>query len=104
MCICGLAKERETALGDKRVDRVYLPHQKNRFRYAPIASGCSSSRERATRRIALQIGVARRSQAPAIASQLETGLAKTRKALLTSLGSVQGIKAASDEQTLSVPG
>ncbi len=106
--VVGLAKERETPLGDKLVDRVYLPGQKN-----PISLRSNSAelfllarvRDEAHRfanRGRQKVGKRRR-----LASELDSvpGIGpKTRTALLTELGSVDGIREASDERILAVAG
>jgi excinuclease ABC subunit C len=106
--VVGLAKERETALGDKLVDRVYLPNQKNPIPLRPnspelfILARARDEAHRFANRGRKKVGKRRR-----IASELESipGVGpKTRKALLTTLGSLQGIRDATDEQILAVPG
>ncbi|HMJ15763.1 MAG TPA: excinuclease ABC subunit UvrC [Polyangiaceae bacterium] len=108
LCVVGLAKERETAIGDKLVDRVYLPNQKNPIPLRPnspelfILARARDEAHRFANRGRKKVGKRRR-----IASELEAipGVGpKTRKALLTTLGSLQGIREASDEQILAVPG
>jgi excinuclease ABC subunit C len=108
LCIVGLAKERETALGDKLVDRVYLPNQKNPIPLranSPELFLLARARDEAHRfanRGRKKVGKRRR-----IASELDSvpGIGpKTRKALLSTLGSLQGIRDASDEQILAVNG
>lgn len=106
--IVGLAKERENPLGDKIVDRVYLPGQKN-----PIALRAQSpelfllarARDEAHRfsnRGRKKLGKKRRFE-----SELDRvkGIGeKSRKALLTAFGGVAEIRSASDEAILAVPG
>ncbi len=108
LAIVGLAKERETVLGEKLVDRVYLPGQKN-----PVALRANSpelflltrARDEAHRfanRGRKKAGTKRQ-----LSSSLDSvrGIGpKTRKALLSRLGSVARIRVASDEQLLAVPG
>jgi excinuclease ABC subunit C len=106
--IVGLAKERESPLGDKLVDRVYLPGQKNPIPLRPsspelfILARARDEAHRFSNRGRQQVGKKRR-----LASELDQvkGIGpKTRKALLAALGSVAQIRAASDEEILSVPG
>jgi excinuclease ABC subunit C len=106
--IAGLAKERETALGDKLVDRVYLPGQKNPVSLranSPELYMLAHARDEAHRfanRGRKKVGKRRR-----MGSELDAvpGIGpKTRKALLTTLGSLKGIREASDETILAVPG
>lgn len=108
LSIVGLAKERENVTGDKVVDRVYLPGQKNGI---PLRSSSSAlfylarARDEAHRfanHIRDKRGKARR-----IRSELDSieGIGpKLRKALLSSFGSVEAIRRASDAQLLAVPG
>jgi excinuclease ABC subunit C len=106
--IVGLAKERESPLGDKLVDRVYLPGQKNPIPLRPgspelfILARARDEAHRFSNRGRKQVGKKRR-----LTSELDQvkGIGpKTRKALLAALGSVAQIRAASDEEILSVPG
>jgi excinuclease ABC subunit C len=106
--IVGLAKERETATGDKMVDRVYVPGQKNGI---PLRSTSASlfflarARDEAHRfanHIRKRLGKSRR-----LRSEIEDipGLgAELRKTLLRELGSMSALKQATDEQILAVPG
>ncbi|AKT37102.1 excinuclease ABC subunit UvrC [Chondromyces crocatus] len=106
--IVGLAKERETATGDKLVDRVYLPGQKNGI---PLRSTSSAlfflarARDEAHRfanHARKRLGKARR-----LRSELEDipGIGPaTRKALLRELGSMEAVRKATDEQILAVAG
>ena len=106
--IVGLAKERETATGDKLVDRVYLPGQKNGI---PLRSSSTAlfflarARDEAHRfanAIRKKMGKKVR-----LRSELEDvpGIGPVaRKALLGTLGAPSAIRAASDAQILAVPG
>jgi excinuclease ABC subunit C len=106
--VVALAKERESATGDKVVDRVYLPGQKNGIPLRPASASLyflARARDEAHRFAndrRERIGHKRRFR-----SELDAvrGLGPaTRKALLRELGSVQAIRAASDEQILGVDG
>ena len=106
--IVGLAKERETVLGDKMVDRVYLPGQKNPIPLRPNTPELfllALARDEAHRFANVhrkKVGKKRR-----LSSQLEDvkGIGpKIRKALLTTLGSLDGVCAADDETLLAVSG
>ncbi|MEZ4225429.1 MAG: excinuclease ABC subunit UvrC [Polyangiaceae bacterium] len=108
LAVVGLAKERETPLGEKLVDRVYLPGQKN-----PVSLRANSpelflltrARDEAHRfsnRGRKKAGKRRRFESEL--DQIRGIGAKTRKALLTHLGSLEGVRAASDEAILAVPG
>jgi excinuclease ABC subunit C len=108
LVIVGLAKERESRLGDKLVDRVYLPGQKNPIPLRPhspelfILARARDEAHRFSNRGRKQRGKKRR-----LASELDQvkGIGpKARQALLTALGSVRAIAEASDEQILAVPG
>jgi excinuclease ABC subunit C len=106
--IVGLAKERETVTGDKMVDRVYLPGQKNGI---PLRSTSSAlfflarARDEAHRfanHARKRLGKARR-----LRSEIEDipGIGPaSKKALLRELGSLEAVRRASDEQILAVPG
>ncbi len=106
--IVGLAKERETVTGDKMVDRVYLPGQKNPISLRPNTPELfmlALARDEAHRFANLhrkKLGKKRR-----FASRLDdiAGIGpKTRKALLSSLKTIEGIKQATDEEIIAVPG
>lgn len=108
LSIVGLAKERENVTGDKVVDRVYLPGQKNGI---PLRSSSSAlfylarARDEA-HRFANHIRE-KRGRARRIRSELDSieGIGpKLRKALLSSFGSVEAIRRASDAQLCAVPG
>ena len=106
--IVGLAKERETVTGEKMVDRVYLPGQKNGI---PLRSTSSAlfflarARDEAHRfanHARKKLGKARR-----LRSEVEDipGLGgAARKALLRELGSMEALREATDEQILAVTG
>lgn len=106
--IVGLAKERETQTGEKLVDRVYLPGQKNGI---PLRSTSSAlfflarARDEAHRfanHARKRLGKARR-----LRSEIEDipGLGDAvRKALLRELGSLEGVRRATDAQILAVTG
>ncbi|WP_437295199.1 excinuclease ABC subunit UvrC [Sorangium sp. So ce426] len=106
--IVGLAKERETQTGEKLVDRVYLPGQKNGI---PLRSTSSAlfflarARDEAHRfanHARKRLGKARR-----LRSEIEDipGLGgAVRTALLRELGSMEGVRRATDAQILAVTG
>ncbi|HSC89527.1 MAG TPA: excinuclease ABC subunit UvrC [Polyangiaceae bacterium] len=106
--ICGLAKERETVSGEKMVDRVYLPNQKNPIALRPNTPELfllARARDEAHRFANVKreaIGTKRR---------LTSGLQKihgigekTRKALLRQFGSLDNMRDASDDELLAVEG
>ena len=106
--IVGLAKERETVTGAKMVDRVYLPGQKNGI---PLRSTSTAlfflarARDEAHRfanHMRKKLGKARR-----LRSDIDDvpGLgAPVKKALLRELGSMVGIREATDDKILAVTG
>jgi excinuclease ABC subunit C len=106
--IVGLAKEKENELGEKLVDRVYLPGQKNPVPLRPnspelfMLALARDEAHRFANRGRKQTGKRRRFES---ALDRVKGLGpKTKKALLTELGSVDAIRAATDEQLLRVTG
>ncbi|HVY26739.1 MAG TPA: excinuclease ABC subunit UvrC [Polyangiaceae bacterium] len=108
LCIVGLAKEKENVAGEKLVDRVYLPGQKNPIPLRPnspelfLLARARDEAHRFSNRGRTKVGKRRRfgSELDAIA-----GIGpKTRTSLLKTLGSVAALRAATDEQILAVPG
>jgi excinuclease ABC subunit C len=106
--VVGLAKERETVSGEKMVDRVYLPGQKNGIPLRPGSSALfflARARDEAHRfanHARKKLGKARR-----LRSEIEDipGIgAEVKKALLRELGSMAGVREASDERILAVTG
>jgi excinuclease ABC subunit C len=106
--ICGLAKEKENVLGDKLVDRVYLPGQKNPIPLRPnspelfLLARARDEAHRFSNRGRKKVGKKRR-----LSSELDQipGIGpKTRTALLKTLGSLASVRSASDEALLAVPG
>ena len=108
LAIVGLAKERESELGDKLVDRVYLPGQTNPIPLRPnspelfMLALARDEAQRFANRGRKQTGKRRRFDS---ALDHVKGLGeKTKKALLTELGSVEAVRNATDEQLLGVHG
>jgi excinuclease ABC subunit C len=106
--IVGLAKEKESPTGEKLVDRVYLPGQKNPIPLRPgspelfFLSVARDEAHRFANRGREKLGARRR-----LRSSLDeiTGIGpKTRKALLMAFGTVEGVRSASDEALLAVKG
>lgn len=106
--ICGLAKEKENVIGEKLVDRVYLPGQKNPIPLRPnspelfLLARARDEAHRFSNRGRKKVGKKRR-----LSSELDQvpGIGpKTRVALLKTLGSLAAVRAASDEAILNVPG
>ncbi|MEP7049947.1 MAG: excinuclease ABC subunit UvrC [Pseudomonadota bacterium] len=106
--ICGLAKEKENVLGEKLVDRVYLPGQKNPIPLRPnspelfFLARARDEAHRFSNRGRKKVGKKRR-----LASELDQvpGIGpKTRTALLKTLGSLSAVRSAADDAILAVPG
>jgi excinuclease ABC subunit C len=106
--ICGLAKEKENVLGEKMVDRVYLPGQKNPIPLRPnspelfLLARARDEAHRFSNRGRKKLGKKRR-----LGSELDLipGIGpKTRAALLKTLGSLSAVQSASDEAIVAVPG
>jgi len=106
--IVGLAKEKESRSGEKLVDRVYLPGQKNPIPLRPgspelfFLSVARDEAHRFANRGRVKLGHRRR-----LRSSLDevTGIGpKTRKALLIALGTVEAVRRAPDHELLMVKG
>jgi len=106
--IVGLAKEKETAHGEKVVDRVYLPGQKNPIALRPgspelyFLARARDEAHRFSNRGRSKLGKSRR-----LASLLDPipGVGpKTKKALFATYDSLDAIQAATDEELRRVPG
>jgi len=106
--IVALAKERETTSGEKLVDRVYLPGQKNPI---PLKSSTTSlfllarlrdEAHRFSNRARLRLGKKKRFRSPLDDVKGLGGAA--RKALLKHVGNLAAIQAADDTTLLAVPG
>ena len=106
--IVGLAKEKENTAGDKLIDRVYLPGQKNPLGLKPNAPELfwlARARDEAHRfanRMRKKAGKRRR-----FASALEgiPGIGpKTRQLLLRHVGGPDRLAATSDEELLAIDG
>jgi excinuclease ABC subunit C len=104
LSIVGLAKEKESLLGERLVDRVYLPGQKNPIPLRPntpelfLLARARDEAHRFSNRGRKIVGKRRN-----FASQLEQipGIGpKIRAALLMRFGSIAAIHAASDEELL----
>lgn len=105
--IVGLAKERETVLGEKMVDRVYLPRQKNGIQLRPGSTALfflARARDEAHR--FANFARERLGKRGRIRSEIDDipGLGAARKTLLRELGSMAAVRAATDAQILAVPG
>ena len=105
--IVGLAKERETVLGEKLVDRVYLPGQKNGIPLRPGSTALfflARARDEAHR--FANYARERLGKKGRLRSELDdiSGLGTAKKILLRELGSLAAVRAATDAQILAVPG
>jgi excinuclease ABC subunit C len=108
LSIVGLAKEKENVQGEKLIDRVYLPGQKNPLGLKPNAPELfwlARARDEAHRfanRMRKKAGKRRR-----FASALD-GVAgigpKTRQLLLQHVGGPERLQSASDEELLAIEG
>jgi excinuclease ABC subunit C len=105
LAIVGLAKEKETPLGEKLVDRVYLPGQKNPIPLRPntpelfLLARARDEAHRFSNRGRKAVGKRRN-----FASELDSvpGIGpKVRSALLIRFGSIAAIHAASDDELLA---
>jgi len=102
--VAALAKEKETPLGDKRVDRIYLPGQKNPIpiHSTPALAMLALARDEAHRfsnRLRTKVGAKRR-----LTSGLDAvkGVGpKTRGKLLSALGSLSAVKEAGDDELIA---
>jgi excinuclease ABC subunit C len=108
LCVIGLAKEKENELGDRLVDRVYLPGQKNPIPLRPNSPELymlALARDEAHR--FSNKGRRRKGKRRRFESVLDSvkGIGpKTKKALLKQLGTVEALRTAADDQILAVPG
>ncbi len=105
--IVGLAKERENVVGEKVVERVYLPGQKNGIPLRPGSTALfflARARDEAHR--FANYARERLGKRGRLRSELDdiSGLGAAKKVLLRELGSLAAVKAASDAQILAVPG
>ena len=102
--VAALAKEKESPLGEKRVDRIYLPGQKNPIpvHSAPALAMLALARDEAHRfsnALRTKVGAKRR-----LTSGLDAvkGIGpKTRAKLLSTLGSLSAVKEATDEELIA---
>lgn len=108
LCIVGLAKEREAVSGERLVDRVYLPGQKNPISLRPNSPElfflamlrdeahrfANSARKRAGKKRRL---ASRLDDIPSIG-------ARTRVRLLKAFGSARAVLEATEEQLAATPG
>lgn len=106
--VCALAKERQTAGGDKLVDRVYLPGRKNPIpidRHQAALVLLARARDEA-HRFANKIreNLHHRRRLRSELDQLPGIGTKTRVALLKAFGTIEGVRNASLDELARVPG
>lgn len=102
--VCGLAKEKENVRGEKLVDRVYLPGQKNAIALSSAAplqmlALARDEAHRASNALRTKVGSKRR-----MTSELDAvpGIGpRTKATLLAHFGSTQGIARASEAQIVA---
>jgi excinuclease ABC subunit C len=107
LAIAALAKERESVTGDKVVDRVYLPGQKNGIPLSATSALVLLARLRDEAHRFANHGRVKQGDRRVLRSELDDipGIGpKARIALLTRLGSFAAVRAASDDALLAVPG
>jgi excinuclease ABC subunit C len=106
--VCGLAKERETVTGERMVDRVYLPGQKNPISLKPntpelfLLALARDEAHRFANRSRARAGKQRRftsglDQVPGIGP-------KTRQLLMRHIGGLEQVRGASDDALLAIRG
>lgn len=106
--LAGLAKERENMSGEKLVDRVYLPGQKNPVPLKPNSPELyllAMARDEAHR--FANLARKRSGRRRQFSSELDgiKGIgARTREVLLKSFGSLANLKTATDDALLALPG
>lgn len=106
--LVGLAKERENVQGDKLVDRVYLPGQKNPLPLKPnspelfLLARARDEAHRFANSLRKKSGKRRSFSSPL--DEVPGIGPKTKRALLKTFGSLAGVLAAGDAELLAVPG
>lgn len=102
--VAGLAKEKENALGDKLVDRIYVPGQKNSIalRSAPALTMLALARDEAHRVAnALRKKLGKRRQLRSELDSIPGVGPKTRTRLLSTLGSMRGVTEATEAELVA---
>jgi excinuclease ABC subunit C len=106
--LVGLAKERENVQGDKLVDRVYLPGQKNPLPLKPnspelfLLARARDEAHRFANSLRKKSGKRRSFSSPL--DEVPGIGPKTKRALLKTFGSLAEVLAAGDQELLAVPG
>jgi len=107
LAIAALAKERETVTGEKLVDRVYLPGQKNGIPVSATSALVLLARLRDEAHRFANKGRMKQGERRTFRSALDDipGIGpKARRALHAGLGAMKDIRIATDEAILAVPG
>jgi len=107
LAIAALAKERESVTGDKVVDRVYLPGQKNGIPLSATSALVLLARLRDEAHRFANHGRTKQGDRRVIRSELDeiAGIGpKAKRALYRGLGSMRQIRAASDDAILAIEG
>ncbi len=108
LSIVGLAKEKETAQGEKVVDRVYLPGQKNPIALRPgspelfFLARARDEAHRFANRGRSKLGQVRRLES--LLDPISGVGPKTKKALFARYDSLCAMQAATDDELLQIPG
>jgi excinuclease ABC subunit C len=108
LCIVGLAKEKENELGERMVDRVYLPGQKNPIPLRPnspelfMLARARDEAHRFSNKGRRRKGKRRRFES--VLDRVKGIGPKTKTALLKELGTVEALRTAPDDRILAVPG
>ena len=104
VAVVGLAKEKETPLGDRRVDRIYLPGMKNAIPIGtvPALQMLAYARDeahRASNAFRIQLGLKRRMRSEL--DEVKGVGPKTRAKLLRAFGSTSAVREASEEELVA---
>jgi excinuclease ABC subunit C len=106
--LAGLAKERENSAGDKLVDRVYLPDQKNAIALKPnspelfLLARVRDEAHRFANRGRSRLGKGRRMES--LLDRVPGIGPKAKLLLLTHFGGVENLRSARPEELLALPG
>lgn len=106
--LAGLAKERENTAGEKLVDRVYLPEQKNAIALKPnspelfLLARVRDEAHRFANRGRSKLGKGRRMQS--LLDRVPGIGPKAKQLLLTHFGGIENLRSATAEELLALPG
>lgn len=104
LSVAGLAKEKENVLGDKLIDRVYVPGQKNpvTLRSAPALAMLALARDEAHRVAnSLRKKLSKRKKLRSELDSIPGVGPKTRTRLLSALGSLRGVSEATEVELIA---